>query len=69
VARITGPIAAVQLVVAGAAGFLVYLPIAISRDEAREWLSAVRRRGSPVPAPRAEATEHEPTHAYRGSEG
>lgn len=64
VARLTGSIAAVQLVVAGAAGILAYVPIAVSRAQMREWLTAIRRREAPVAVARTDAGDYKPMHAY-----
>jgi O-antigen/teichoic acid export membrane protein len=43
VARFTGPHAFVQLALAGTAGVLVYVPLAVPRDQLRRWRTAVRR--------------------------
>ena len=43
-------VAIVQLAAAGTAGLLVYLPIAVRREQLRQF-RAVLRRGRPVEAP------------------
>jgi O-antigen/teichoic acid export membrane protein len=44
VARVTGPVAIVQLLAAGVVGTAGYLAIAIGRRQLREWSALVRRR-------------------------
>jgi O-antigen/teichoic acid export membrane protein len=44
VTRLVGPNPFVQLAVAGAAGMLVYVPVAVPRVMLRQWLAALRRR-------------------------
>lgn len=51
---ILGSSALVQLLVAGTAGFLVYLAVAVSRTEVRGWIAAVRRTPAPVAPSAAE---------------
>jgi O-antigen/teichoic acid export membrane protein len=47
VARFAGSYPVIQLAAAGTAGLLVYVPLAVPRDQLRRWRSAVRR---PAPA-------------------
>jgi PST family polysaccharide transporter len=49
VASVTGPHPFVQLAAAGTAGVLAYVPVAVPRDQIREWLTALRQR-KPVEA-------------------
>ena len=44
VAHVAGPYPFVRLVLAGTAGMLVYVPVAVPRDQLRQWLDALRRR-------------------------
>ncbi len=44
VAHVAGPHPFVRLVLAGTAGMLVYVPVAVPRDQLRQWLDALRRR-------------------------
>jgi O-antigen/teichoic acid export membrane protein len=44
VARFAGPYPVVQLAAAGLAGLGVYVPVAVPRDQLRQWLAAARRR-------------------------
>jgi PST family polysaccharide transporter len=49
-----GPNAFIQLAVAGTAGLLTYLAVAVSREDVRLGLAAIRaRRAAPAPAPAA----------------
>jgi len=43
-AHVAGPYPFVRLVLAGTAGMLVYVPVAVPRDQLRQWLDALRRR-------------------------
>ncbi|SCL34179.1 polysaccharide transporter, PST family [Micromonospora rhizosphaerae] len=50
-ARFTGPYPVVQLLVAGTAGVVVYLPLAVPREQLSRWRDlAGRRGGKPEPA-------------------
>lgn len=44
VARLAGPHAFVQLLVAGSVGMAAYIPAAVPRDQLRQWLARLRRR-------------------------
>jgi len=50
VARFAGPHPVGKLIVAGSIGLLCYIPAAVAREQLRQLLSLVRRRGQPAPA-------------------
>jgi len=59
VAHFTGPYPLVQLAAAGTAGVLAYLPLAVPREQLREWAGAARRfrrRSTPHPQPDVDGT-------------
>jgi PST family polysaccharide transporter len=45
VARLSGPHAFLQLALAGTAGMLAYVPLAVSREQLRQWAAALPRFG------------------------
>jgi PST family polysaccharide transporter len=44
--EIVGPLPLVQLAVAGTLGLLVYIAVAVPRDQLREWVTVIRARGT-----------------------
>jgi O-antigen/teichoic acid export membrane protein len=49
-ARLAGPHPLAQLAAGGCAGLLAYVPAAVPRDQLRQWMAALRRRGAPEAA-------------------
>ncbi|MBO0867813.1 MAG: lipopolysaccharide biosynthesis protein, partial [Micromonosporaceae bacterium] len=49
-AHLAGPHTLAQLAAGGCAGLLAYVPAAVPREQLRQWLGALRRRGTPAEA-------------------
>jgi PST family polysaccharide transporter len=49
VLRVSGPYPIVQLALAGAAGLCAYVPVAVPREQLRQWLGMLRRREPATP--------------------